>query len=42
MESIIQGRDSDSPYIDTIWRGVTGSNYQVVCPANEHWNLFFT
>jgi AraC-like DNA-binding protein len=42
MESIIEGRESDSPYIDTIWRGVTGINYQAVCPADEHWNLFFT
>jgi AraC-like DNA-binding protein len=42
MESSIEGRESDSPYIDTIWRGRTGSNYQAVCPADEHWNLFFT
>jgi AraC-like DNA-binding protein len=42
MESIIEGRESDSPYVDTIWRGVTGSGYQAVCPADEHWNLFFT
>lgn len=42
MESIIEGRESDSPFIDTVWRGVTGSNYQAVCPADEHWNLFFT
>jgi AraC-like DNA-binding protein len=42
MDSIMEGRESDSPYIDTIWRGVTGSNYQAVCPADEHWNLFFS
>ena len=42
MQSIIEGRVSDSPDIDSIWRGVTGSNYRVVCPADEHWNLFFS
>lgn len=42
MESIMEGRASDSAYIDAVWRGVTGSNYQAVCPADEHWNLFFS
>ena len=42
VESIFEGRESDSPYIDTVWRGITGSNYQAICPANEHWNLFFS
>jgi hypothetical protein len=42
MESIFEGRMSDSPYIDTVWRGVTGSNYRAVCPADEHWNLYFS
>lgn len=42
MESVMEGRVSDSPDIDTVWRGVTGSNYQAVCPADEHWNLFFS
>src|SRR5688572_9425714 len=39
--TIFEGRISDSPYIDTVWRGRSGSNYASVCPANEHWNLFF-
>jgi AraC-like DNA-binding protein len=42
MESVIEGRESDSPDIDAVWRGVTGSNYRAVCPADEHWNLFFS
>lgn len=42
MESFIEGRLSDSPHIDSIWRGITGSNYRTVCPADEHWNLFFS
>lgn len=42
MESIIEGRESDSPFIDTIWWGITGSNYRAVCPADEHWNFFFS
>lgn len=42
MESIMEGRKSDSAYIDTVWRGITGSDYRAVCPADEHWNLFFS
>lgn len=38
----MEGRGSDSPFIDTIWRGMTGSDYRAVCPADEHWNLFFS
>lgn len=38
----MEGRESDSPYIHTVWRGVTGSNYRAVCPADEHWNLFIS
>jgi hypothetical protein len=39
--TVFEGRVSDSPYIDTVWRGRSGSNYNAVCPADEHWNLFF-
>lgn len=39
--TIVEGRESESPYIDTVWRGRTGSNYAPTCPADEHWNLFF-
>lgn len=39
--SFFEGRTSDSPYIDTVWRGWTGENYAPVCPADEHWNVLF-
>jgi hypothetical protein len=37
-----EGRSSDSPYIDSVFRGQTPANYTPVCPADEHWNLLFT
>ncbi len=42
MNSIFEGRTSDSPYIDMIWRGRTGPDYLAVCPADTRWHLFFT
>lgn len=42
METIFEGRFSDSPYIESIWRGLNGSNYSVVCPADGRWNMLFT
>lgn len=39
--SFFEGRTSDSPYIDSVWRGWTGENYAPVCPADEHWNVLF-
>lgn len=41
MEFFMEGRGSDSPYIDTIWRGWAGRNYAPTCPADSHWNLLF-
>jgi AraC-like DNA-binding protein len=41
MNFFMEGRVSDSPYIDTIWRGRAGSNYAPTCPADGHWNLLF-
>lgn len=41
MDFIMEGRASDSPYIDTIWRGRAGNNYAPTCPADGHWNLLF-
>jgi AraC-like DNA-binding protein len=39
MESFSEGRVSDSPYIEMIWRGRAGSNYNPTCPADVRWNL---
>ncbi len=41
MNDVFEGRKSDSPYIEMIWRGRTGSNYTAVCPADVRWNLLF-
>ncbi len=40
--SFFEGRPSDSPYIEAVYRGQTDANYAPVCPADEHWNLLFT
>lgn len=37
----MEGRFSDSPYIQTVWRGEAGANYTPVCPADPHWNMLF-
>lgn len=39
MDTIVVGRASDSPYIEMVWTGRTGSNYAPVCPADPRWNL---
>jgi len=39
MQSIFEGRESDSPYIHMIWRGYTPPNYAPTCPADSRWNL---
>lgn len=41
MDTIFEGRFSDSPYIEGIWRGRAGSNYAPVCPADGRWDLLF-
>jgi hypothetical protein len=41
MSFISEGRTSDSPYIEMIWRGQAGSNYAPLCPADSRWNLLF-
>src|SRR5947207_5117874 len=41
MHSLFEGRGSDSPYIEAIWRGRAGSDYAPVCPASGHWHLLF-
>jgi AraC-like DNA-binding protein len=41
MHSLFEGRKSDSPYIEAVWRGLAGSDYAPVCPASSHWHLLF-
>lgn len=41
MQSVFEGRRSDSPYIDMLWRGHTEADYSPVCPADVRWNLLF-
>ena len=41
MSSLFEGRGSDSPYIEAVWRGQAGSDYAPVCPASSHWHLLF-
>jgi len=40
MDTVFEGRASDSPYIHMIWRGHTAENYVATCPAEPRWNLF--
>jgi AraC-like DNA-binding protein len=42
MSAIFEGRESDSPYIEKIWRGRVEEDYMPVCPADVRWNLLFT
>lgn len=42
MSAIFEGRESDSPYIEFIWRGRVEQDYAPVCPADVRWNLLFT
>jgi hypothetical protein len=41
MSSLFEGRESDSPYIEAVWRGRAGSDYAPVCPASNRWHLLF-
>ncbi|MBZ0296343.1 MAG: helix-turn-helix transcriptional regulator [Anaerolineae bacterium] len=42
MSAIFEGRLSDSPYIEIVWRGRVEHDYSPVCPADVRWNLLFT
>ncbi|MEO8612931.1 MAG: AraC family transcriptional regulator [Chloroflexota bacterium] len=42
MSAIFEGRTSDSPYIEIIWRGRVEGDYSPVCPADVRWNLLFS
>src|SRR5712672_2158053 len=41
MSSLFEGRESDSPYIEAVWRGRAGSDYAPVCPASNRWHMLF-
>jgi len=41
MSAIFEGRGSDSPYIEIVWRGRVEQDYSPVCPADVRWNLLF-
>ncbi len=41
MDTLFEGRRSDSPYIESVWRGQAGSNYAPICPASNRWHLLF-
>lgn len=41
MDTFFEGRTSDSPYIERVWHGRTGSHYTPTCPADVNWNLLF-
>lgn len=41
INSLFEARESDSPYIEAVWRGRAGSNYAPVCPASDRWRLLF-
>lgn len=41
MNTFFEGRGSDSPYIEAVWRGGAGQGYAPVCPASGQWHLLF-
>lgn len=41
MDTLFEGRESDSPYIDAVWRGWAGRDYAPICPASNRWHLLF-
>lgn len=41
MNTFFEGRGSDSPYIEAVWRGGAGKAYAPVCPASGQWHLLF-
>jgi len=42
MDMTFEGRSSDSPYVETIWRVRSESDCAPVCPAEARWNLLLT
>jgi AraC-like DNA-binding protein len=41
MDVVVQGRRSDSPYIEMVWQGRVVRDYRPLCPADVRWNLLF-
>ena len=39
MSLILEGRLSDSPYVEMIWRGQAGKDCYPICPADSRWNM---
>jgi hypothetical protein len=42
MGMTFEGRSSDSPFVEVIWRVRAETDYAPVCPADGHWDLLFT
>lgn len=42
MTFFAEGRSSDAPYVDSIWRGDADNDHTLMCPADGRWNLCFT
>jgi AraC-like DNA-binding protein len=41
MNFLAQGRLSDSPYVESIWRGAAQHDTSFLCPADGRWNILF-
>lgn len=39
MSFFNEGRSSDSPYIDTLWRGWVSADCAPICPASGRWHM---
>jgi AraC-like DNA-binding protein len=39
MSIFSEGRSSDSPYVEMIWRGRANGEYAPICPADGRWNM---
>ncbi len=39
MSAIFEGRLSDSPWVERVWRGRVEADYMPTCPADVRWNL---
>jgi hypothetical protein len=42
MSMIFEGRLSDSPYVERIWRVRAATDFSPICPADGRWNLLLT
>ena len=39
MSFLMEGRASNSPHVEMIWRGYADTDYTPTCPADSRWNL---